>query len=131
MLPAIKVENLSKSYLVGYNSARAVGYTALRDVLARDARNLARKTSRDMMTGRLIVQGDEVEQFWVLKDVSFEIQPGDRVGIIGRNCAGKSIGLKISAASPNPLKAASPSTPVTPACSGATGPVTPSPKSNG
>ena len=51
MPPAIKVENLSKSYLVGHNNARAESYTALRDVLARNAKNLARKT-RDRLTGR-------------------------------------------------------------------------------
>lgn len=91
---AISVENLSKSYLLGHNSDKGERYTALRDVIANNARNLARKT-RDMLQGKSVVQGDEVEEFWALKEINFEIKQGDCVGIIGRNGAGKSTLLKI------------------------------------
>src|SRR5258708_2510774 len=90
----IAVENLSKSYLVGHRSAQRESYTALRDVLAREARNFARK-GLDFVRGRQIVQGDEVEEFWALRDVSFEVRRGEVLGIIGRNGAGKSTVLKI------------------------------------
>jgi lipopolysaccharide transport system ATP-binding protein len=100
---AIKVENLGKSYLIGHNAAQPERYMALRDVITRNARNLARKT-RDMLAGRAIVQGDEVEEFWALKEVSFEIKQGETVGIIGSNGAGKSTLLKILSRITEPTK---------------------------
>jgi lipopolysaccharide transport system ATP-binding protein len=90
----IAVENLSKSYLVGHRFASRESYIALRDVIAREAHNFTRKTL-DFLRGRQIVQGDAVEEFWALRDVSFEVKRGDVLGIIGRNGAGKSTLLKI------------------------------------
>ena len=90
----ISVENLGKSYIVGHNRSQHEKYQTLRDVLTREARGFVRKT-RDMIAGRAIVQGDEIEEFWALKNINFSVQPGDRVGIVGRNGSGKSTMLKV------------------------------------
>src|SRR5215468_4229855 len=84
MRPIIRVENLSKQYRIG---ARRDSYSTLRDSIVETLRAPFGWLRRNGNHG-----GDHI---WALRDVSFEVAPGEVVGVIGRNGAGKSTLLKI------------------------------------
>ncbi|WP_302454105.1 ABC transporter ATP-binding protein [Victivallis vadensis] len=90
MSAIIRVEDIGKKYIIGHS--RMNGEQRFNEQLSEWGRAVCRRLRHPFSPDNV---GMDLEEFWALRHIDFEVRQGDRIGLIGRNGSGKSTLLKV------------------------------------